>query len=228
MVESNDEPSDNSNADRIARRLGIQISGKSGESVWGERSERRKRHHLRSRFKQRVGRKKRISERMADWLKSTIVSGRNINENNRNNETCRCLAYVRATSSQLTGKSQSQREISRSRGDKREVSFVEPAPRSRSLTREEAGTDGRSRFGGRSSSAQRLSMERPSRADSRVTFGPDTTIHVERTVPPVPPARSRDHSKYENRSENHTIRQDVSSVKTNESQVQSIERFLQR
>ncbi|KAL2729826.1 LOW QUALITY PROTEIN: titin [Vespula maculifrons] len=125
-----------------------------------------------------------------------------------------------ATSPQLTGKSQSQREISRSRGDKREVSFVEPAPRSRSLTREEAGMDGRSRFGGRSSSAQRLSMERPSRADSRVTFGPDTTIHVERTVPPVPPARSRDHSssRYENRAENHTVRRDASSVKTNELQ----------
>ncbi|XP_015178434.1 PREDICTED: serine/arginine repetitive matrix protein 2 isoform X2 [Polistes dominula] len=119
-----------------------------------------------------------------------------------------------ATSSQLSGKSQSQREISRSRGEKREVSFVEPAPRSRSLTREE---DGQVRFGGRSSSAQRLSMERPSRADSRVTFGPDTTIHVERTEPPVPPARSRDHSssKHENRSENHTMRQDVSSVKAN-------------
>ncbi|XP_014610181.1 PREDICTED: uncharacterized protein LOC106790044 [Polistes canadensis] len=113
-----------------------------------------------------------------------------------------------ATSSQLSGKSQSQREISRSRGEKREVSFVEPAPRSRSLTREE---DGLGRFGGRSSSAQRLSMERPSRADSRVTFGPDTTIHVERTEPPVPPARSRDHSssKHENRSENHTMRQDA-------------------
>ncbi|KAI4503993.1 hypothetical protein M0802_000464 [Mischocyttarus mexicanus] len=122
-----------------------------------------------------------------------------------------------ATSSQLSGKSQSQREISRSRGEKREVSFVEPAPRSRSLTREEAGIDGQGRFGERSSSAQRLPMERPSRADSRVTFGPDTTIHVERTEPPVPPARSRDHtsSKYDNRSENHTIRQDVSSVKTN-------------
>ncbi|XP_046822486.1 titin homolog [Vespa crabro] len=120
-----------------------------------------------------------------------------------------------ATSPQLTGKSQSQREISRSRGDKREVSFIEPAPRSRSLTREEAGTNGQSPFGGRSSSAQRLSMERSSRVDSRVTFGPDTTIHVERTVPPVPPARSRDHSKYENRSESRTIRQDVTSGKIN-------------
>ncbi|KAK2587831.1 hypothetical protein KPH14_003931 [Odynerus spinipes] len=127
------------------------------------------------------------------------------------------------TSPQLNGKSQSQREISRSRAEKREVSFVEPAPRSRSLTREEAGTrgmDAQGRFapgGGRSASAQKLSTERPSRADSRVTFGPDTTIHVETTEPPVPPTRSRDHSsvKHENRAENHTVRQDAGAVKTN-------------
>lgn len=47
----------------------------------------------------------------------------------------------------------------------------------------------------RSASAQRLvnpgaMTDRPSRADSRVTFAPDT---VEKTEPPIPPARSRDH-----------------------------------
>lgn len=101
----------------------------------------------------------------------------------------------------LSEKSQSHREISRSRGDKREVSFTMPAQRTRSLTREEARTrndEGDDRFGydERSSSTQRLAtpistLDRPSRADSRVTFAPDT---LEKEQPPVPPARSRDHA----------------------------------
>ncbi|XP_070163477.1 muscle M-line assembly protein unc-89-like [Polyergus mexicanus] len=102
----------------------------------------------------------------------------------------------------LSEKSQSHREISRSRGDKREVNFTTPAQRTRSLTREEAkmrDNESGDRFGydERSASTQRLAMpistlDRPSRADSRVTFAPDT---LEKEVsPPVPPARSRDHA----------------------------------
>lgn len=100
----------------------------------------------------------------------------------------------------MSEKSQSHREISRSRGDKREVSFTMPAQRTRSLTREEARTrddesDDRFGYDGRSASTQRLAtpistLDRPSRADSRVTFAPDT---LEKEQPPVPPVRSRDH-----------------------------------
>ncbi|XP_050456846.1 titin homolog [Cataglyphis hispanica] len=102
----------------------------------------------------------------------------------------------------LSEKSQSHREITRSRGDKREVSFTSmPAQRTRSLTREEARTrddESGDRFGydERSASTQRLAMpistlDRPSRADSRVTFAPDT---LEKEQPPIPPARSRDYT----------------------------------
>lgn len=101
----------------------------------------------------------------------------------------------------MSEKSQSHREISRSRGDKREVSFTMPAQRTRSLTREEARTrngegDDRFAYDERSASIQRLTtpistLDRPSRADSRVTFAPDT---LEKEQPPIPPARSRDHA----------------------------------
>ncbi|XP_072764145.1 uncharacterized protein [Anoplolepis gracilipes] len=97
----------------------------------------------------------------------------------------------------LSEKSQSHREISRSRGDKREVSFTMPAQRTRSLTREEARTrNDEIGYDERSASTQRLGTpistpDKPSRADSRVTFAPDT---LEKEQPPVPPARSRDHA----------------------------------
>ncbi|XP_011347140.1 uncharacterized protein LOC105284950 [Ooceraea biroi] len=108
----------------------------------------------------------------------------------------------------LSEKSQSHREISRSRGDKREVSFTMPAQRTRSLTREEArARDDGNHLGydERSASAQRLatSTDRPSRADSRVTFALDT---VEKEQPPIPPARSKDHAKQEVSLRNHTER----------------------
>ncbi|XP_025994691.2 uncharacterized protein LOC105193641 [Solenopsis invicta] len=105
------------------------------------------------------------------------------------------------TAQSLTEKSQSHREISRSRGDKREMGFTMPAQRTRSLTREEAKTrndENNGRFGHdeRSASMQRLAMpittlDRPSRADSRVTFAPDT---LEKDQPPIPPTRSREHN----------------------------------
>ncbi|KAL6255448.1 hypothetical protein P5V15_013783 [Pogonomyrmex californicus] len=100
----------------------------------------------------------------------------------------------------LSEKSQSHREISRPRGDKREVSFTMPAQRTRSLTREEAkirDNKDNDRFGydERSVSVQRLTMptstlDRPSRVDSRVTFALDT---LEKEQPPIPPVRSREH-----------------------------------
>ncbi|XP_066595485.1 muscle M-line assembly protein unc-89 isoform X2 [Prorops nasuta] len=97
------------------------------------------------------------------------------------------------TSPPLRGKSHSSREISRFRGEKREVSFIEPTPRTRSLTREgkTSESDG---FSERSSSVQRLASGRPSRADSRVTFAPETTVHGISSEPPIPPARTRDQS----------------------------------
>ncbi|XP_076374334.1 uncharacterized protein LOC143258755 [Megalopta genalis] len=115
----------------------------------------------------------------------------------------------------MGGKSQSHREI-RSR-EKREVSFAMPTQRTRSLTREEGrGRDeeDEGRFGpnSRSVSAQRLS--RPSRADSRVTFAMDT---LDKSEPPVPPARSRDHSntKHDSRSEIYTDRSSIGANVTN-------------
>ncbi|XP_018360305.1 PREDICTED: interaptin [Trachymyrmex cornetzi] len=100
----------------------------------------------------------------------------------------------------LNEKSQSHREISRSRGDKREVSFTTPAQRTRSLTREETKirdeSNGCFKYDERSASVQRLAMptstlDRPSRADSKVTFALDT---LEKEEPPIPPARSREHN----------------------------------
>lgn len=118
----------------------------------------------------------------------------------------------------LSEKSQSHREISRSRGEKREVSFTMPAQRTRSLTREEARTrndedDNRFVYEERSASAQRLATsiaDRPSRADSRVTFAPDT---LEKEQPPVPPARSREHpsAKQEVSYGNHTDRSNIAA-----------------
>jgi hypothetical protein len=114
----------------------------------------------------------------------------------------------RTATPSLSEKSQSHREISRSRGEKREVSFATPAQRTRSLTREEAKMrDDGSLLGydDRSASAQRLmtSTDRPSRADSRVTFALDT---VEKEQPPIPPIRSKDHAKQEISLGNHTDR----------------------
>jgi len=102
----------------------------------------------------------------------------------------------------LNEKSQSHREISRSRGDKREreVSFTMPAQRTRSLTREEAKirddeSNSRFKYDERSASVQRLAMptstlDKPSRADSKVTFALDT---LEKEEPPIPPVR-REHN----------------------------------
>lgn len=120
----------------------------------------------------------------------------------------------------MSEKSQSHREISRSRGDKREVSFTMPAQRTRSLTREEARTrndEGGDRFAydERSASTQRLTMpistmDRPSRADSRVTFALDT---LEKDQPPIPPVRSRDHvpTKQQVSPGNHTDRSNTTA-----------------
>jgi len=119
----------------------------------------------------------------------------------------------------LNEKSQSHREISRSHGDKREVSFTMPAQRTRSLTREEAKTrddESNNRFGydKRSASVQRLAMSistlnRPSRADSRVTFAPDT---LKKEQPPIPPARSREHNSTKQISPgNHTNRSNIAT-----------------
>ncbi|XP_071646937.1 uncharacterized protein [Temnothorax longispinosus] len=101
----------------------------------------------------------------------------------------------------LNEKSQSHREISRSRSDKREVSFTMPAQRTRSLTREEAKirddeNNSHIEYNERSASVQRLAMptstsDRPSRADSRVTFALDT---LKKEQPPIPPVRSREHN----------------------------------
>lgn len=122
----------------------------------------------------------------------------------------------------LSEKSQSHREISRSRGEKREVSFTTPAQRTRSLTREEARTrndedDRRFGYEERSVSTQRLATsmsDRPSRADSRVTFAPDT---LEKEQPPVPPARSREHAsvKQEVSYGNHTDRSNITAEARN-------------
>jgi len=91
------------------------------------------------------------------------------------------------------------------------------------LTREEAKRDDGTLFGydERSASAQRLaiSTDRPSRADSKVTFALDT---MEKEQPPIPPVRSRDHAKQEISLGNHTdrsiateARDQVSISKTN-------------
>lgn len=126
----------------------------------------------------------------------------------------------RIVTSSLNEKSQSHREISRSRGDKREVSFTMPAQRTRSLTREEAKTrddesNGRFKYDERSASVQRLAMptsilDRPSRADSRVTFALDT---LEKEQPPIPPARSREHNSTKQQVflANHTNRSNIAT-----------------
>lgn len=75
----------------------------------------------------------------------------------------------------LSNKSQSHREIHRGRSERREVSFVEPSQRTRSLTREENYS--REDPVERSLSSQRLSSGRSSRSDSRVTFALDVVDH---------------------------------------------------
>ncbi|XP_018399453.1 PREDICTED: titin homolog [Cyphomyrmex costatus] len=101
----------------------------------------------------------------------------------------------------LNEKSQSHREISRSRCDKREMSSTMPTQRTRSLTREEIKIrDGKNNgcfeYDERSASVQRLAMptstlDRPFRTDSRVTFALDT---LKEKQPPIPPVRSREHN----------------------------------
>jgi len=71
-----------------------------------------------------------------------------------------------------------------------------PAQRTRSLTREEAKirddeSNSRFKYDERSASVQRLAMptstlDKPSRADSKVTFALDT---LEKEEPPIPPVR---------------------------------------
>jgi len=134
----------------------------------------------------------------------------------RNNK-CTILR-CRIVTPSLNEKSQSHREISRSHGDKREVSFTMPAQRTRSLTREEAKTqddESNNRFGydERSASVQRLAMpisilNRPSRADSRVTFADI----LKKEQPPIPPARSREHNSTKQISPgNHTNRSNIAT-----------------
>lgn len=136
------------------------------------------------------------------------------------NDKSTILCCCRIVTPSLNEKSQSHREI-RSRGDKREVNFTMPAQRTRSLTREEAkirDDEHNSRFGydERSASVQRLTMptstlDRPSRADSRVTFAPDT---LKKEQPPIPPARSREHStKQQVTNGNHTNRPNITNVR---------------
>jgi len=119
----------------------------------------------------------------------------------------------------LNEKSQSHREINKSHGDKREVSFTMPTQRTRSLTREEAKTrdnENNSRFGydERSASVQWLArpistLNRPSKADSRVTFAPDI---LKKEQPPIPPARSREHNSMKQISPgNHTNRSNIAT-----------------
>lgn len=122
----------------------------------------------------------------------------------------------------LNEKSQSHREISRSRGDKREVSFTMPAQRTRSLTREEAKTqdnESNDRFGydERSASVQRLAtstLDKPSRADSRVTFALDTLKNEQ--MPPIAPARSKEHNSTKQQVSlgNHTNRSNIAANAT--------------
>lgn len=95
-----------------------------------------------------------------------------------------------------------------------------PAQRTRSLTREEAKTrddesNGRFKYDERSASVQRLAMptsilDRPSRADSRVTFALDT---LEKEQPPIPPARSREHNSTKQQVflANHTNRSNIAT-----------------
>lgn len=84
----------------------------------------------------------------------------------------------------MRAKSASHRDIPRGRSERREVSFNEPAQRTRSLTREEASHREAMSAYERTASSQRLLAPaqrqpqpppRPSRADSRVTFALDTT-----------------------------------------------------
>lgn len=79
----------------------------------------------------------------------------------------------------MRAKSASHRDIPRGRSERREVSFNEPAQRTRSLTREEASNREAMAAYERTASSHRLQQQqpptRPSRADSRVTFALDTT-----------------------------------------------------
>ncbi|XP_012219362.1 muscle M-line assembly protein unc-89 [Linepithema humile] len=137
----------------------------------------------------------------------------------------------RRVAAPLSEKSQSHREISRSRGEKREVSIA--TQRTRSLTREEARTrndedDNRFVYEERSASTQRLAtamLDRPSRADSRVTFAPDT---LEKEEPPVPPVRSREHAsaKQEVSYGNHTDRSNITADARNKQDVVRRERTM--
>ncbi|XP_031789495.1 titin homolog isoform X2 [Nasonia vitripennis] len=88
------------------------------------------------------------------------------------------------TEPNMRAKSASHRDIPRGRSERREVSFNEPAQRTRSLTREEASHREAMSAYERTASSQRLLASaqqqpqpppRPSRADSRVTFALDTT-----------------------------------------------------
>lgn len=111
------------------------------------------------------------------------------------------ISYCRITTplSSLNEKSQSHREISRSRSNKREVSFTVPAQRTRSLTREEAKArdDKEERYfeyNNRSTSSQRIAtatcvMDKSSRNDKGVTFAFD---NLEKVQPPIPPLRSKE------------------------------------
>ncbi|KAJ8687544.1 hypothetical protein QAD02_023338 [Eretmocerus hayati] len=80
------------------------------------------------------------------------------------------------TEPNMRAKSASHRDIPRGRSERREVSFHEPTQRTRSLTREQANNREAMAMHDRTVSTQRLS-QRPSRADSRVTFALDTTSH---------------------------------------------------
>ena len=78
----------------------------------------------------------------------------------------------------MRAKSASHRDIPRGRSERREVSFHEPATRTRSLTREEASNREAMAMYERTVSSQRLQPQPPqrsSRSDSRVTFALDTT-----------------------------------------------------
>lgn len=187
MAQSDDEQAHRGDANRTDRGLRVQVPREGGEPLRSQRSQRRERCYLHSRPQTKVPYRRPTFYISRALVSATIKTHR--------------VTSCSITAPSLSEKSQSHREISRSRGvEKREVSFNTPAQRTRSLTREEARTrdDENARFGynDRSASAQRLATtptttDRPSRADSRVTFAPDT---LEKDQPPIPPARSRDHA----------------------------------
>lgn len=165
VAQSSDVQTNNSDAERLDRRLRVQIPSESGKPLRSQRSQRGERCCLCAGSEKRVSKFFEVRGSFHARASLKLLLSRSITEPN------------------MRARSASHRDIPRGRSERRDILHLSDtvrgsSQRTRSLTREEASNREAMALYERAASSQRLAPgppTRPSRADSRVTFALDTT-----------------------------------------------------